>query len=64
MFEVFIELSISRSTLEVMSPNAFRETKLMLLLDARLLGIARFDPLEEIEFLLIPRLLFSFITID
>ena len=64
MLDVFIELSISSRTLEVMSPNAFRETKLMLLLEARLLGIARFDPLDEMEFLLIPLLLFNFITID
>ena len=64
ILEVLIELSISRRTFEVMSPKAFRETKLTLLFEARLLGFARLDPFEETEFLLIPRLLFSFITID
>lgn len=59
-FMLLLKLSDSSSIFEVISPKALRETKLTLLFEARLLGLALLDPLDEIEFLLIPRLLFNF----
>ena len=59
-FILLLKLSVSRSIFEVISPKALRETKLTLLFEARLLGLALLDPLDEMEFLLIPLLTLHF----
>ena len=46
--------SMSIRMFDVMSPNALRETKLMLRFEAKLEGAPLFDPFDDLEFLLIP----------